>query len=48
MSKRMYSTKTKKLPTQKEVEKINKVCEKMILDKRVIIAIQIPGRHCGS
>ena len=33
---RMYSTKTKKLPTQKEVEEIDKVCGKMILDKRVI------------
>ena len=32
----MYSTKTKKLPTQKEVEEIDKVCGKMILDKRVI------------
>ena len=31
----MYSTKTKKLPTQKEVEEIDKVCEKMIPDKRV-------------
>ena len=36
MSKRMYSTKTKELPTQKEVEEIDKVCEKMILDKCVI------------
>ena len=29
------STKTKKLPTQKEVEEIDKVFGKMILDKRV-------------
>ena len=36
MSKRVYSTKTKKLPTQEEVEEIDKVCEKMILDKCVI------------
>ena len=36
MSKRMYSTKTKKLPTQEEVEEIDEVCGKMILDKRVI------------
>ena len=36
MSKRMYSTKTKKLPTQKEVEEIDKLCGKMILDKRLI------------
>ena len=35
MSERMYST-NKKLPTQKEVEEIDKVCRKMTLDKCVI------------
>ena len=36
MSQRMYSTKTKKLPTQNKVEEIDEICGKMILDKRVI------------
>ena len=36
MFKRMYSTKTKKLSTQKEVEEIDKICGIMILDKRII------------